>query len=103
MARILVCIMCAVCLLIALHMPVLMDTRVGVCDMLDAYKLAYAIYEIIVLSIAPSVLMSIFSICAIRELHQRHDGTQVRARQRDRCLTRMLIAELMVNVGEISE
>ncbi len=95
--------MCAVRLLIASHMPVLMDIRVGVCGMLDTYKLAYSIYQIIVLSIAPPLLMSIFSILTIHELHLRHGRTQVRARERDRYLTRMLIAEVMVSVGEVAE
>ncbi len=50
-----------------------------------------------VVGIVPPVLMSVFSILTISSLHQRH-GTQVRARQRDRYLMRLVIAEVIVNV-----
>ena len=97
MAMKLVFIICVVCLVIAIHLPILMDIRNGVCGMFGLYKLIYAIYQITLVGILPPVLMSIFSILTIRSLHQRH-GNQIRARQRDRYLMRMVIAEVMVNI-----
>ncbi len=93
----LVFIMCAVCLVIAIHMPILMDIRNGVCGMFDLYNLIYAIYQITLVGTLPPILMCIFSILTIHSLHQRH-GIQTRARQRDRYLLRMVIAEVIVNV-----
>jgi hypothetical protein len=74
-----------------------MDIRYGVCGMFGFYKLIYAIYQIPVVGIIPPVLMCIFSILTFRSLHQRHGG-QIRTKQRDRYLMRMVIAEVTVNV-----
>ncbi len=98
MAMKLVFILCGVHLVIAIHIPILMNIRNGVCGMFGLYKLIYAIYQITLGAILPPTLMSIFSILTIRSLHQRH-GTQVRARQRDRYLMRMVIGEVMVNIS----
>ncbi|UJR11341.1 hypothetical protein I4U23_015522 [Adineta vaga] len=97
-AWIIICMMSLVCILIPLHMPILINLQDGVCGMFGTYKLFYAIYQIIVFSIAPPILMSIFSILAIRRLHRQRDVTHIYIRQNDRCLTRMVIAEVMVNI-----
>jgi hypothetical protein len=93
----LVFIMSAVWLVVAMHLPILMNIRDGVCGMFGLYKVIYAIYQITLVGILPPVLMCIFSFLTIRSLHQRH-GIQTRARQRDRYLMRMIIAEVMVNI-----
>jgi hypothetical protein len=93
----LVLIICTVWLVAAIHMPILMYIRNGVCGMFGLYKLIYAIYQITLVSILPPVLMSTFSILTIRSLHQRR-GIQARVRQKDRYLLRMVIAEVIVNV-----
>ena len=90
-------ILCLACSLIAIHIPISMDIRSGVCGMFGLYKLIYAIYQTMLFSILPPVLMIIFSALTIHSLHQRHRN-QVRARQRDRDFMRMVIAEVMVNV-----
>ena len=59
-------------LVAAIHMPILMDIRDGVCGMFGLYKVIYAFYQIILVGILPPVLMSIFSTLTIRSLHQRH-------------------------------
>jgi hypothetical protein len=66
--------------------------------MFDLYKLIYAIYQITIVGILPPLLMSIFSILAIRSLHQRHDVLR-RFKQRDRYLMRMVMAEVILNVS----
>jgi hypothetical protein len=97
MATKLVFIMCAICFVIAIHMPILKTIKNGVCNMFGLYAIIYSFYQIMVLAILPPVLMSIFSTLSIRSLHQRH-GNQARARQRDRYLMRMVIGEVIVNI-----
>ncbi|UJR20334.1 hypothetical protein I4U23_023465 [Adineta vaga] len=83
--------------IIAIHMPILMDIRNGICGMFGLYKLIYAIYQISLVGILPPTLMIVFSILTMRSLQQRH-GRRIRARQRDRYLMRMLTAEVLVNI-----
>ena len=90
-------ILCVACSLVAIHIPILMDIRSGVCGMFGLYKLIYAIYQIMVIGIVPPVLMIIFSVLPIHSLHQRHSN-QVRARQRDRVFMQMVIAEVVINI-----
>ena len=82
---------------VSMHLPILMDLRGGICEIIGSYRLIYAIYQIALVGIFPPVLMIIFSALTIRRLHQRHT-TQTRAKQRDRHLMRMVIAEVLVNV-----
>ena len=49
-------------------------------------------------SILPIVLLIIFSVLTIRSLYRRHGAGQVRVRQRDRYLMRMVIAEVIVDI-----
>ncbi|CAF3718921.1 unnamed protein product [Adineta steineri] len=97
MAMKIVYIIIIVYFIISIHIPILMDIRGGVCGMFSLYKLIYAIYQITLAGILPPLLMIIFSALTIRSLQYRH-GTQRRAKQRDRYLLRMVIAEVMVNV-----
>jgi hypothetical protein len=97
MAIKLVFIICPVWLLIAIHVPILMDIRDGVCGMFGLYKLIFAFYQIIVASIVPLILMCIFSILAFRSLYRRHIA-RARARQRDRNLMHLVIAEVIVTI-----
>ncbi|UJR11200.1 hypothetical protein I4U23_015381 [Adineta vaga] len=98
-ARILTCIMCFVCLLIALHMPVEMTINTSrVCGMFGMYKLSYAIYQIIIFTLTPPILMILFSIFTIHDLQQRHNINQSHARKRDRHLAYMVIAEVAINI-----
>jgi hypothetical protein len=83
--------------IVGIHLPVLMDLRGGVCEIIGSYKLVYAIYQITLVGIFPPVLMIIFSALTIRRLHQRHER-HTRAKQRDRNLLRMVIAEVLINV-----
>ena len=83
--------------IIAIHMPILMEIRIGVCGMFGLYKLIYAFYQLTLVGILPPTLMIVFSFLTIRTLHQRH-GNPIRARRRDRYLMRMLIAEVLVNI-----
>jgi hypothetical protein len=97
MAMKFVFIICGVSVVIGIHILIFMTIRGGVCGMFGVYKFIYAIYQITISSILPPILMCIFSILTIHSLHQRH-GNQVHARQRDRYLLRMVIAEVIVNV-----
>ncbi|CAF0974329.1 unnamed protein product [Adineta steineri] len=98
MARKLVFIMFVLCSLIAIQILVTEDIKNGICTMLTTYKLPYSIYQIIVISIIPPMLMCIFSILTIRKLHQRRDIIQMHVKRKDRYLMRMVIAEVMINV-----
>ena len=90
-------IICIVCFVVPIHIPILMDLRSGVCGMFGLYKLIYPFYQIMVVGILPPLLLVTFNTLAIRSLHQRH-GNQTFARQRDRDFMRMIIAEAMVNI-----
>ncbi|CAF1291103.1 unnamed protein product, partial [Adineta ricciae] len=84
---------------IAVHILIYTDINSGVCTMTGLYKLVYAIYQIMVVSIIPPSLMSIFSILTVRSLYQRHSTTQVSDRKRDHYMVRMVIIEVVVNVS----
>ena len=90
-------IICIASFVVGIHMPIFTDIRNNVCAMFGLYKLIFSIYEIIIVSILPPVLMIIFSTVAIHSLHQRH-GNQINARQRDRDFMRMVIVEVIVNI-----
>lgn len=96
-ATALVILLCPTCLLIAIHAPILMEIRNGVCGMFGVYKLIYAIYQITLVGLLPPVLMCIFSMLTIYNLHQQHCAQRHGVR-RDRYLMRMLIAEVLVNI-----
>ncbi|CAF3837689.1 unnamed protein product [Adineta steineri] len=93
----LVSIVCPISLVVAIHVPILMNINGNVCGRFGLYKLIYAIYQTIVISILPLILMSLFGIVTIRSLYQRHVN-QVRAKQRDRDFMYMTIAEVIVHV-----
>jgi hypothetical protein len=95
-ARNLIIIMCLVWFIAGSHLPVFMTIRNGVCSMFDFYKFFYPIYQTIVVSIMPLVLMCVFSCLTIQTLHQR-SISNVHVRQNDRDLMRMLVAEIMIN------
>jgi hypothetical protein len=80
-----------------LHLSIFMDIRSSVCGMFEYFKLFYAIYQVILVAILPPVLMSTFGFLIGQSLRQR-DGTRAHARQKDRDLMRLLIAELMINI-----
>jgi hypothetical protein len=84
-------------ILIGVHIPILVTIRNNSCGTFDSYKLIYTIYQIPLAGIFPPLLMSIFAVRIIRILHQRHVG-RIRAEQRDRSLTRLLMAEVLVNI-----
>ncbi|CAF1386817.1 unnamed protein product [Adineta steineri] len=94
----LIVIMCIIGSLIAIHLPILMNIKDGVCGMFGIYTLIYAIYQTVVIVIIPPVLMSTFSFLTIRSLQERHHDAQVRTRQRDRYLTRMVTAEVIASI-----
>ncbi|CAF3697946.1 unnamed protein product [Rotaria sp. Silwood1] len=85
MATILVFGTCIVCTLIGIHIPILMEIRGTTCGMFGIYKLIYALYQILSVSILPPALMIVFSALTLCSLHQRH-ATQERAKRRDRSL-----------------
>jgi hypothetical protein len=97
-ARRVVFLMCPIWLVIAVHVPILTGTSgTTSCGIFGLYKLIYAVYQIIVTFILPPLLMCIFSTLTIRHLYQLH-GPERRARQRDRSLMRLVIAEVTVNI-----
>ncbi len=69
MATKFVFIMCPICFVIGIHIPILMNIRDGVCGMFDLYAFIYPFYQTILVGILPPVLMSIFSTLSIRSLH----------------------------------
>ena len=83
--------------IVGIHLPILTDLREGICGITGLYRLIYAIYQTMFVGILPPTLMITFSALTIHRLHQRHE-TQTRAKQRDRHLMRMVIAEVVVNV-----
>ncbi|CAF0931078.1 unnamed protein product [Adineta steineri] len=89
--------MSLICFIICLHIPILMSIRDGVCGMFDSYKLIYAIYQIIIVGLLPPILMIIFSSLTVRNLWYRHTD-QIRVRNRDRYLMRMLVAEVIIDI-----
>jgi hypothetical protein len=97
MARKLIVINCLVWPTVALHVPVFMNIREGVCWMFDFYAFFYPIYQSILVGIIPPVLMSVFGFLTVRSLHQRH-AANTHVRQKDHDLMRMLIAEIMINI-----
>ena len=97
MAVKLVLITCLACSLVAVHIPILLNIKSGVCGMFGLYKLIYSFYLITLNGIVPPVLMIIFSALTIYSIDQQHRN-QVRARQRDRDFMRMIIAEVVVNI-----
>ncbi|CAF3933921.1 unnamed protein product [Adineta steineri] len=96
-AIVLIVITFIVCVLVAIHIPILMDIRSNTCGMFGLYKLIYAFYQIMTNSVLPPASMIIFSALTIRSLHQRHTAL-MHARNRDRHLLRMVIAEVVVNI-----
>ena len=97
-AKRLVFIVATVFFLSAIHLPILLNIRNDVCGTAGLYKLIYAIYQITLVGIIPPVLMITFSFLTIRSLHQQHI-IQLRTRNRDRCLLRMVIAEVIVSIS----
>ncbi|UJR17099.1 hypothetical protein I4U23_003996 [Adineta vaga] len=97
-AVILLIIMIIIGSLIAVHILIYMDIRNGICGMTGIYRLIYAIYQIVIVSIVPPLLMGIFSILTIHSLHQRHSAAQLRIKQRDQHMIRMVIAEVLINI-----
>jgi hypothetical protein len=96
-AKTVVFLMCPVWFVITIHSPILVDLRDTICGMFGVYKLFYEVYQIIIAAIIPPILMCIFSGLAMRSLYQRHIA-RARARQRDRNLMHLIIAEVTVNI-----
>jgi len=89
----------------AIHIPILSTIRSGSCIMPGIYNLIFSIYALIFAGIIPPVLMSIFSLITLRNLHSVririhvvNQQTNRVMRQRDFQLTRMLIAQVVVYV-----
>ncbi len=87
-----------VCIVSGLHLPIFMEIRKSVCASFGTYKFFYAIYQCLVISVIPPILMSTFGFLTIRSLGQLH-VTRTNVRRRDRDLMRMLAAEVIINVG----
>lgn len=86
-----------ICPIIAIHLPIQTDLRDGGCARFGIYHFIYALYQTITIGIIPPVLMSIFSILAVRGLRHRPHIQEPR-RQRDRYLMRMVVGEVFVNI-----
>jgi len=89
----------------AIHIPIISTIQSGNCIMPGIYNLIFSIYALIFAGIIPPVLMSIFSLITLRNLHLvririhiTHQHTNRLMRQRDFQLTRMLIAQVFVYV-----
>ncbi|CAF1418738.1 unnamed protein product [Adineta steineri] len=92
-----VLIICVIWIIASIHIPIFMELNNSVCGMFGVYKLFFSIYQIIFVAVLPPILMSIFSALTIHSLHRQH-ATQVRFRQRDRYLLRMVISEVLINI-----
>jgi hypothetical protein len=73
-----------------------MDLRGNVCGMFGFYKFFYPIYQFIVISFIPPVLMGVFGFLAVRSIHQRQ-AAHVRVKRSDRDLMRMLVSQIMIH------
>lgn len=95
-------IMIPMCFLVAIHLPICMDLRNGVCGMFDTYKIVYPFYIVVMIGIIPPVLMIRISFATIRNLRQRHNlegrSNRRRVKEKDRDFMRMLISEVTINV-----
>ncbi len=88
-----------------IHLPILSTIQSGSCIMPGIYNLIFGIYVFIFAGFIPPVLMSMFSLITLRNLHSSrvrvhasHTQTNHLMRQRDIHLTRMLIAQVIVYV-----
>ncbi len=95
-ARNLVLILCTVGPISGLHLPIFMDLRGNVCDMFGVYKFFYPIYQLILVSLIPPILMGVFGFLAVRSIHQRQ-ATLARVKQSDRDLMRMLVSQIIIH------
>ena len=91
--------------IVPIHIPLLITIESNICIMSDTYKLVFGIYTLIFAGTLPPLLMSIFSLITLYNLHRvrirvHASGTQPNRlmRQRDIHLTRMLIAQVIVYV-----
>jgi hypothetical protein len=89
----------------AMHLPLISTIVSGYCIMPGIYSLIYGIYALIFAGLIPPVLMSIFSLMTLRNLHSIHtrvhptQNPNYRSmRQRDFHLTRMLMGQVIVYV-----
>lgn len=83
-----------------IHMPIFTIIQSNQCTMLYAYNLAFSIYAVVFAGTVPPILMSIFSLITIHNLHSIHMRNSIvrRIQQRDIHLIRMLIAQVIVYV-----
>ncbi|CAF1376824.1 unnamed protein product [Adineta ricciae] len=96
-AYLLTATVCVACPTVASHFPIFMDLRGSTCGLFDSYRYFFGIYQLVLVSLLPSVLMGIFGILAVRTIHQR--GTALTSvRRRDRDLMRMIVAEILINI-----
>jgi hypothetical protein len=89
--------MCPVGIIIGLHLPIFIDLRGNVCGTFGFYKFFYPIYQLILISVIPPILMGVFGFLAVRNSHQRQ-AAHVRVKRRDRDLMRMLVAQIIIYI-----
>jgi hypothetical protein len=105
LARILCIITIIFWFIAAIHIPIFSTIQSGSCIMPGLYSLIFSIYIVIFAGFIPPILMSIFSLITLRNLHSIHlriNTTNIQAnryiRQRDFHLIRMLIAQVVVYI-----
>ncbi|CAF1181649.1 unnamed protein product [Adineta steineri] len=104
-ARILSSMTIIIWFIATIHIPIMNTIELDYCIMPGTYSLIFSIYALIFAGIIPPVLMSIFSLITLHNLHLIHvrvstTSTQInhRIRQRDFHLIRMLTAQVFVYI-----
>jgi hypothetical protein len=88
-----------------IHLPIMNTIRYGYCIMPGIYSLIFGIYSLIFTGVIPPILMSIFSLITLKNLHSVHVRIHVTNKQtnrlmhqRDLHLTRMLTAQVLIYI-----
>ena len=88
-----------------IHIPIMNTIQDGYCIMPGIYNLIFGIYALIFTGVIPPILMSIFSLITLKNLHSVHVRIHVTNKQtnrlmhqRDFHLTRMLTAQVLIYI-----
>ena len=85
-------------ILVPIHMPFLKTIRNNICIDIDPYVVPFAVYFFLIVGVFPIIVMTIFTLLTIHNLHLLHNRVQatiitpVRIKTRDRQFIRMLVS-----------